>query len=78
MMYYTTLWKENFNSVGQQNEQSPLTSNHWTVNRPLHMALEVQVLSWDRHKQLLGKKNVVKYLPYFYSSMYIFIKSILV
>ena len=35
----------------QQNEQTPFISNHWKLNRPQHMALEIQVLSWDRYQQ---------------------------
>ena len=49
LMYYE---KESLNSDAQQfhqilqNEQSPLTWNHWTLKRPQHMMLEIQVLSW--------------------------------
>jgi len=31
-------------------KQTDLTSSHWTLKRPWHMVLEIQVLSWDRHK----------------------------
>jgi hypothetical protein len=47
----------------QKNKQSPLTSNHWAQKRPGDMALEIQVLTWDRHKimaelkQLMGSPN---------------------
>jgi len=34
-----------------QNEQSPLTSNHWTSMRPWYIMLGIQFLAWDRHKK---------------------------
>ena len=40
--FYSILWKESLNSDGQQfhqsqqNEQFPLTTNHWTYERPWH------------------------------------------
>ena len=51
------LWKESLNSdikqfhQCEQNEQSTLTLTHWTHKKkgPWHMALEIQVLTWDRH-----------------------------
>ena len=57
------LWKESLNSddqfhqyMHQQNEQSPqiLTEliKHKQVQR--HMTLEIQVLVWDRQKDVLG------------------------
>ena len=36
----------------QQNEQSPLSSNHW--KQKIHMMLEIQVLVWDRHTDVVG------------------------
>ena len=44
--------KESLNSDGQQfhlyqqNEQSPLTSSHWTKLRLRHMTLEIQVMAY--------------------------------
>ena len=37
----------------QQNEQSPLSLAHWTQKRPWHMTLEIQILAWDRHKNVI-------------------------
>ena len=38
----------------QQNEQSPLSSNHWKQKMQGHMMLEIQVLVWDRHTDVVG------------------------
>ena len=43
----------------QQNEQSPLISNHWNKKRPQHMLLEIQVLAWNRHKKVVGLNQVI-------------------
>ena len=54
------LWRESLNSASQQfykcqqNELSPLTFTHWTQKRPQHMTLEIQVLAWDRHNNVMG------------------------
>jgi hypothetical protein len=48
----------------QQNKQAPLASNHYIQKRPWHMALEIQILVWDRHKNMAGLKlflNVVSF-----------------
>jgi hypothetical protein len=50
------LWKESVNNDGEQfykykqNKQLPLTSNNSTQERPQHMALEIQILTWNRRK----------------------------
>jgi hypothetical protein len=36
----------------QQNQQPPLAN--WTQNRLWHMALKIQVLAWNRHKNVIG------------------------
>ena len=36
------------------NEKPPVTSNNWTQEKPWHMALEIQVLDWKRHKNVEG------------------------
>jgi len=33
---------------------SHLNWTHWTQKRPQHMMLEIQVLAWDRHKNVVG------------------------
>jgi len=61
----TALLKESLNSDSQQfyqyqqNKQSPLTITHWTQKRPWHMALEIQVLAWDRHKNVEGLNRLI-------------------
>ena len=58
-----TLWKESLNSTGQQfhqyqrNEQSSLTEHN---KRPQHMALEIQVLAWDRHTLVAGLTGYIE------------------
>ena len=50
------LLKEKLNSEFhqyQQNKQSPLTSNNWT-KIPRQITLEVNILEWDRHTNMLG------------------------
>jgi len=53
------LWKESLDSDGQQfyqyqqNVKPPLTSTHRTQKRPCHMMLEIQVLTRDRHKNVV-------------------------
>ena len=34
----------------QLNEQPP----HWKQKRPRHLTMEIQVLAWDRHKNVTG------------------------
>ena len=34
----------------QQNQKPSLASIYWTQNYPQHVALEIHVLAWDRHK----------------------------
>jgi len=41
----------------EQNEQSPLTSTHWTTTKiTRHMTLEIQILIWDRHTNMARLK----------------------
>ena len=58
---YTELWKESLNSDSQvinstniKSDQSPVSLAHWTQKIPWHMTLEMQVLAWDRHKNMAG------------------------
>ena len=51
--------KESLNSDGQQfhkyqrNKKSPLSSDHWTQKKSMTL-WEIQVLAWDRHKNVTG------------------------
>jgi len=38
----------------QQNKQAPLIITHWTQKIPGHMTLEIQILTWGRHKNMAG------------------------
>ena len=55
--YSKSLWKESLNSDGQQlhqyqqNEQLPRSS---TKKRLEHMALEMNVMTYDKHKKRLS------------------------
>ena len=60
------LWEKRWNRDGQQfhqypqNEQPPLTYNHWTLqNRPRHVALNILVLAWDIHQNCDGVKTLI-------------------
>ena len=57
-------WSSIFH-LHQQNEQQPVTS-HWTKKkRPWHMSMEIQVLAWDWHKNMVGLNQLMgsqKYL----------------
>ena len=44
----------------QQKEQLPLTSTHWTYkNNTTSFDLEIQVLAWDRHKNVAGLNRLI-------------------
>jgi len=49
--------------VNNSTKQSPLTSYHWTLKRPCHMMLEIQVLVWDRHKNVAGLNRLLGSQP---------------
>jgi len=36
----------------KQTITSHLNWTHWTQKRPRHMMLEIQILAWDRHKNV--------------------------
>jgi len=58
-------FKESLNSDGQQFHQyqqnllPSLTSNHWIQKIPLHVALEIQVLTWDRNKHMTARQSII-------------------
>ena len=60
--YEHTLWNERLHSDGQhfqqyqQNEQSPLTSNHWKQKR--HRTLVMQVMDWDKHTLIICRSQI--------------------
>ena len=45
----------------QQNEQSPLILSELTEHKkkPRYMMLEIQVLAWDRHKDVVGLNRLM-------------------
>jgi len=49
---------QQFHRYHKTNELSPLTSNNYT-KRPQHMALEIQVLAWDRLKNVVGLNRLM-------------------
>ena len=44
-------WWQKYNQY-QQSEQSSLTSTHWTQKRPRIMTWEVNVMDWEKHKNV--------------------------
>jgi hypothetical protein len=53
------LWKKSLKSDFQQfspkfflSEQLPLTANNWTQKRSQHMRIEIQMMTWNRHKNM--------------------------
>ena len=49
----------------QQNEQSPLILSELTEHKknPRYMTLEIQVLAWDRHKNVVGLNRLMGSQP---------------
>lgn len=66
------LWKTKFkpwlmvnNSVHHLNDQPLVTSNNKVnmTTAPQHMGLEIQVLAYDRHKNMAGLNWLMRYQP---------------
>jgi len=36
-----------------------LNWTHWTPKGPRHMTLEIQVLAWDRHENMVGLNQLM-------------------
>ena len=63
------LWIESLDSDGQQfhqYQQNKVTSHLKSLNtkRPWHMALEIQILTWDRHTNMAEVNQLLGSQPY--------------
>jgi hypothetical protein len=55
------LWWSTIPPVGSITKQSLLILTHWIQKNPQHMTLEIYVLTWDRHNNVVGLNWLMGY-----------------